>query len=190
MALLKLSKMPRTHWDGECPFCDQLTLLGGPTIVGECGGWWRTGYVSSQSSLLFPVFLALPGCMGPSRRVCHLTVLPSPPLLTVMTTTRLCCLKLPSHLHPALPQWGGEDGRCLFQEGNCFWPSYTSGHSVRATAQLSTAAILAGTQLRLWPPPLSMPSSSLPYLFQYSHLQMSPCVDLLGMLCVEQRILG
>lgn len=80
--------------------------------------------------------------------------------------TSLYCLKLSSHLYPALPWWGGE-GRCLFLAGHSFGPSYTPGPSVRAAAWLHHSVLTGawvGVQLSLQPPPLAfLPSCPLAF---------------------------
>lgn len=50
-ALLWLEKMPPTGATGV-PSVTGLLLLGGiTTALGQCGGWWRTGFASSQNYL-------------------------------------------------------------------------------------------------------------------------------------------
>lgn len=46
-----LRKMPCTPGDSECPSVPGLLRLWGTiSVVGECGGWWKIDFASSQCS--------------------------------------------------------------------------------------------------------------------------------------------
>lgn len=187
-------------WLGKChipsgmvgdPSVTSLPWLQGMTTeVGDSCGRWGTAFVSSQSYFLFTnvywphrfwrhlhgLYQALPGQVGHGRQVCDLMA--PPPCQQWLLA--LCCLSFPATF--TWPCHNGEKGRCLFPEGNFFCPSYPPGPSVKAEAQIlyhdcwshSGHPTASAATISVFPP------SCLPSLFQYTHLQMSQCVNLAG----------
>lgn len=162
-------------------------LQGMTTEVGDSCGRWETAFVSFQSYLffinvywphcfwrdLYCLYRALPGQVGHGRQVYDLVaLLPCQQWLLAL----LCCLSFPATF--TWPCHNGEKGKCLFPEGN-FCPP---GPSVKAEAQIvyhdcwspSGRQTASAATVSVFPP------SCLPSLFQYTHFQMSQCVNLPG----------
>lgn len=109
----------------------------------KCGRWWRTSFESSQNNLLsccFWLYRVLHGHVEESNQVCDLMALPP-----ASYGCWFHCFSFPSSFsffvsfQPLLLSFTviwKEEWRCLFQDGNFLYPSYTPDYSVRSVAQL------------------------------------------------------
>lgn len=105
------------------------------TNLLRCGGDWFC-QLSEPPTSFSHCFWILSGSVGGCRGEDGVCISGLFLLFQQWLSPSSYSLKVPSHLYPAVVIMGSGEGRCLLQEVDCFWPSYSPGHSVRAAVWL------------------------------------------------------